>query len=308
MNKVISPRQRQQAWSTGLVGAAGLAVIAGLTAWLILPGPSSVSGTEPTATEGAAPAGVNPAAVEGRRRLAASGRWSLLPEKDRLILAPLEEDWSELSSDQRLKWLDLAQRFPTLGSEERQRVQARMVEWARMSPIERGTARLNFQEIRQLPNRDRLERWEAYQDLAPAERKELAQRAQSAAPTAATVPRLESVSPVPKSSAVATEAVAAASTSAKPVGGTVVQAPLGATTTLVTRLPTTPPSPSPAGPKIAATPDVVDPATLLPQARAAARPATPDTPRTGEEPASTAPAEPSSAPPGAGTAPSGNQP
>ena len=307
MNKALSRRQRQQAWGTGLVGAAGLAVIAGLIAWLVMPAQSPVSGAEPVVAEKSAPGAVTPAALEGRRRLAASGRWSQVPEKDRLILAPLEEDWSELSSDQRLKWLDLAQRFPTLGSEEQLRVQARMVEWARMSPIERGTARLNFQEIRQLPNRDRLERWEAYQDLAPAERKELAQRAQ-AAPPAATVRRVESVTPVPKSSAAATEAVAAASTNAKPVGGTLVQAPLGATTTLVTRLPTAAASPSPAGPKIAATPDVVDPATLLPQARNAVRSAPAEAPRTGEEPAATVPAEPSSAPPGTGTAPSGNQP
>jgi hypothetical protein len=181
-------------------------------------------------------------------------------------LAPLREDWHELNADQRQKWLDLSLRFPTLHVEDQQRIQDRMRQWAMMSSAERGAARLNFQEIRALPAKDRLEQWEAYQGLPPGERKELAFKAQTAVQTPAVPRRADPSAPVPKSSGVAAETVAGAGHMAKPVGGTLVQAPIGATTRLVTQLP--PASvPTPTGPRIAVQPGVVDPATLLPQAR-----------------------------------------
>jgi hypothetical protein len=53
---------------------------------------------------------------------------------------------------------------------------------------------------------------------------------------------------------------------ARPVSGTLVQAPIGATTRLVTELPASLPITSSA-PRLAVQPGTVDPMTLLPQAR-----------------------------------------
>ena len=56
-----------------------------------------------------------------------------------------------------------------------------MTEWAELTPAERGQARLNFQEARQLPAPDRSARWEEYQALPAEQRQQLAARAASAA-------------------------------------------------------------------------------------------------------------------------------
>jgi len=58
----------------------------------------------------------------------------------------------------------------TLTPEERARINDRMVEWAKLTPAERGQARLRFEEARQLPVPDRSEAWRAYQALPPEQR------------------------------------------------------------------------------------------------------------------------------------------
>ena len=60
-----------------------------------------------------------------------------------------------------------------------------MVEWAKLTPAERGQARLRFEEARQLPAPDRSARWRAYQALPPEQRQQLAARAAAAASDAA---------------------------------------------------------------------------------------------------------------------------
>src|SRR5204863_8895115 len=75
----------------------------------------------------------------------------------------------------------LAARFKTLSPDERARINARMVEWAKLTPAERGQARMNFEEARQLPAPDRSARWEAYQALPVEQRQQFAARAASAA-------------------------------------------------------------------------------------------------------------------------------
>lgn len=153
-----------------------------------------------------------------------------------------------------------------------------MAEWAKLTPRERGQARMRFQEAKSLPATDRQARWDAYQALPPEERQQLAARARAlaAAPAAATgnsaakVPTppnraakpTREAPPQSKSNVVPNPAFAV---SPVPITPTVVQARPGVTTTPISRRPT-PPSHQQAGlPKIAATPGFVDKATLQPQ-------------------------------------------
>ena len=145
--------------------------------------------------------------------------------------------------------------LPNLGSQRPERVQERMAEWANMTPVERGRARQNFQELRNLPHADRQALWEAYRALPDEQRQALAQGTRpSAKPSeAASVPsgkRMVAVNPPP--------------VIVKPVSPTVVQAKPGATTTLVTKAPSPPAHHQPGLPKIAATDEFVNPTTLLP--------------------------------------------
>jgi hypothetical protein len=186
--------------------------------------------------------------------------WGSLTNEQRTVLAPLQSDWASIDAPRKAKWLDLAARYPKMPPADQQRMQARMTEWARLSPQERAQARANFQQVKQVPNQERQDQWHAYQALPESERKALADRAAAKSHDSGGKgpPELSS-----KRNIVANPSMSPAPV--KPVAPTVVQAAPGATTTLVTRQPA-PPSHQQAGlPKIAATPGFVDRNTLLPQ-------------------------------------------
>lgn len=203
-------------------------------------------------------------------------RWGDLKPPQQSILQPLQGDWSAIDSPRKQKWLELAARFPKMSPTEQGRVQARMVEWTKLTPQERGQARVNFQEAKQLPAQDRQSRWDAYQRLPDEQKRELAARAAPLAPragaeagpktatTAAAVRTDKSGRELPqsKSNLVPNPASSAAP---KPISPTIVQAGPGATTTVMTKRPNPPPHQQTGLPKIAATPEFVDKATLLPQ-------------------------------------------
>jgi hypothetical protein len=205
-----------------------------------------------------------PSPVKPRPIESAGPTWQSLSPQQRAALAPLQNDWASIDAPRKAKWLDIAARYPKLPPSEQQRLQARMTEWARMSPSERARARLNYQEVKQFPNQERQDRWQAYQALPESQRQELAKRDKSGAPPKPPAPAAK---PAPELSA-KRNIVPNPSHSGGParaVAPTVVQASPGATTTLVTRQPA-PPAHQQAGmPKITATPGFVDRNTLLPK-------------------------------------------
>ena len=155
-------------------------------------------------------------------------------------------------------------------ADERQRVQDRMTEWARMTPDERGRARLQFQEVRQISPQDRQARWDAYLALPADERRALAKSASTVPPAAkaaatAAVGQAPAARPRRRRS---TWSVHRSKQSApRSVAPTVVQAKPGASTTLISKTATPPPHAQLGQPKIAATQDVG-----RPQARCCRRP------------------------------------
>lgn len=309
MRMPLNTRWHTNPWNLGLTVGMGLAVAALLALWLARPARTPAVALPPVGTAASAPATPAPARivttakstpVDTRRAGVGQGRWSSLTAAEQVVLAPLQADWADLTRDQRLKWFDLAQRFSALTPDEQHRIQARMADWARLTPAERGAARLNFQEIRQRSTQERLDRWEAYQGLDPDARRQLAEQGQASAQGAPVPRRSDPAQPIPKSSGAVNEAVQGATPPPRSVGATVVQAPLGATTVWVTRLPgqIMPPT---GGPKISATPDFVDPATLLPQPRAPRTPSLPNVePTPTDPPAPTEPPPPGETPPNAG--------
>ena len=61
----------------------------------------------------------------------------LTPEQQR-ILAPLKDDWPNIEPPRRQKWLDIARRYPSMPPQKQERLQARMRQWAAMTPEERA--------------------------------------------------------------------------------------------------------------------------------------------------------------------------
>lgn len=197
------------------------------------------------------------AAAAGPARAEDGPRWQELSATQRSALKPLEREWSGIEASRKQKWLEIASRYHALPPEEQQRMSNRMTQWAKLSPTERGQARQNFQEARQLTPQERQARWDAYQALTPEQRKQLGTSKPTVAPVSTGRDAVQTKSNIVPNPAYAPPP--------RPVAPTVVQASPGATTSLIDKRPAPPTHQQPGLPKIAATPGLVDKSTLLPQ-------------------------------------------
>lgn len=229
-----------------LAGALAVGAASVVCAWAQV---QPAAGGAPTAATRPAPAG----------QPEQGPRWSSLTPSQQAALRPLQQDWASIDAGRKQKWLEVAQRLPGMSAADQERVRERMAEWARMSPAERGRARVQFQEARQWSPQERQSKWEAYQALPSDEKRALAEKAQAPSPA-----RVAAAKPAAGPQSKQNVVPATAATAMRPVAPMVVQAGPGATTTLVSR-PVKPPLHHQAGlPKIVASRDFVDPATLLP--------------------------------------------
>jgi hypothetical protein len=195
-------------------------------------------------------------------------RWRDLTRKQKQSLAPLETVWATISADRKLKWIEIAQRMPAMPEDERARVQLRMAEWVMLGPAERGIARLNFQEAKQVTPEVRRAQWKAYQALPEDEKRQLAgnRKLQPPGPPSASRTsgsRSAKAVDASKKSKIVTNPTFA--TPPTPIAPTLVHPSYGATTNLVTKK-LSPPLHQQVGlPKIVTTREFVDPKTLLPR-------------------------------------------
>lgn len=201
-------------------------------------------------------------------------RWNDLRPAQRSALAPLQRDWATIENTSKLKWLEIAERFPSMPAEERLRIQARMSTWASLSPQERNQTRMRFQEAKAAPPDERSAQWKAYQDLPPDERKQLAERAPaqgSAKPTKQAAERDSTTGNGGRDKALISNQKINIVPPPPPVpplkaiSPSAVQAQPGATTTLISKRAAPPAHQQTGLPKITASPGFVDPSTLLPQ-------------------------------------------
>lgn len=218
----------------------------------------------------------------GAAEAVAGPAWRDLTPAQRVALRPLERDWPQIDAVRKRKWLEIASRYPTMSRADQERLQARMAQWARMSADERRIARLNYREFRDFSAEQRLDRWQAYQSLSEEERQRLAKEAQQARKAAgptreAGAARVAPAQPPARATGAGRQGpgqgvaksnivpIPAAQTPPKPVAPALVKAGPGATTTFITKKPSPPWHQQPGLPKIAATPEFVDPHTLLPK-------------------------------------------
>ena len=190
--------------------------------------------------------------------------WKNLGLVQKWALAPLERDWDALDAPRRSKWLEIAQRFPSLPPEEQNRMHERMRAWARLSPAERQQARLGYQVAQQVRADERRAKWEAYQALTPEQREELAEKAKRK--QRAPKPGTQGSESLTKSNLVPPVAKALP---VKPVAPSVLQAKPGASTVLINETGNRPRHQMAGQTKVFADPELVDPKTLLPRLRAA---------------------------------------
>lgn len=103
--------------------------------------------------------------------------WSDLTPAQQNALAPLAQSWNTLGETHRRKWILLSQNFAALPTAEKEKLYARMGEWASLSAQQRNQARQNFAATARLDPGNKKAQWEAYQALSDEEKQRLAAKA-----------------------------------------------------------------------------------------------------------------------------------
>lgn len=195
-------------------------------------------------------------------------RWRDLKPAQQAALQPLQQEWSLIEANRKQTWLELAGRFPSMSPVDQSRVQDRMAAWVRMTPQQRGEARLRFQEFKQLPPQDRQARWDAYQALSPEAKEQLATRAVPLPPRQSNAAEKQNGAEGSRDGSPRRgpgDGSPVFNPSMKSVAPTLVQARPGVTTSLVTKRPAPPTHQQPGSPKLTMTPGLINQATLLPR-------------------------------------------
>lgn len=115
--------------------------------------------------------------------------WAQLHPLERQALAPLAPHWGDISEGQRSKWRTIAKNFDQLSPADQQLMQARMTQWAALSPVQRNQARLNFNTVQSVAKDQRKTRWDEYQALSEDEKRKLSAGALGPAKTTAPSPK-----------------------------------------------------------------------------------------------------------------------
>ncbi len=129
---------------------------------------------------GSASPSAPPASASVKSAAAANGpQWVDLSPAQKVALQPLSARWSSLSELQRRKWIALAHNYPTMTPTEQGKLHSRMTDWASLSMQQRDQARVNYAQAKAIPADERQEKWRKYQELSPAEKAALANKAKA---------------------------------------------------------------------------------------------------------------------------------
>jgi hypothetical protein len=102
--------------------------------------------------------------------------WQNLSLLQQAVLASLESDWSSFNQNSKMKWLKVADRYPTMSAADQERLQGRMSEWSKLPQKDRRMARDNYLSSLQFPPEQKKAAWESYQQLNEEEKQKLAQQ------------------------------------------------------------------------------------------------------------------------------------
>jgi len=109
-------------------------------------------------------------------------KWSELTVPQKVVLAPLSDDWDSLEYYRQKKWLGIVARFPSMTAEEQTRIRSQMQEWGKLTPVQRQEAREKFKTANRLPEEKKKElkqKWEEYLNLPEEEKEKLKQQVAS---------------------------------------------------------------------------------------------------------------------------------
>ena len=109
-------------------------------------------------------------------------KWAKLSSAHQVALKPLAGEWDKLDDLRRRKWIAVAERYPSMKPEEQKRIQARMGDWARLTPAQRNQARETFRKTQAVPAEQKKAEWQQYQTLPDSQKRRLAIAADASKP------------------------------------------------------------------------------------------------------------------------------
>lgn len=105
---------------------------------------------------------------------AAKPLWVTLTPQQKLTLASLASEWDKMDEIHKKKWLEIANKYASMKSDEQSRVQERMQAWVKLTPEQRMQARENFTRTKQIKPEQKSAQWQEYQQLSDEQKKQLA--------------------------------------------------------------------------------------------------------------------------------------
>lgn len=108
--------------------------------------------------------------------------WRELTVEQKIVLAPLSDDWDSFEYFRQKKWLSIASRFMSMTADEQRRILGQMQEWGKLTPEQRRQARENFKSASHLSASEKEElkkKWEEYSSLPDEEKAKLQREAQA---------------------------------------------------------------------------------------------------------------------------------
>lgn len=113
--------------------------------------------------------------------------WAELSEAQKTILAPLEKEWDQLELQRRIKWIGIADRYPSMLEAEQERIKKQMLSWALLTPEERKIAREKYKNLKQATpekKEDIKQKWTEYLELSEEKKQLLKEKAVEKKPLA----------------------------------------------------------------------------------------------------------------------------
>ncbi|WP_083438965.1 DUF3106 domain-containing protein [Herbaspirillum autotrophicum] len=101
--------------------------------------------------------------------------WADLSPALQQALAPLSGEWDKMEDARKEKWLAIGNRYARMTPAEQLRVQDRMREWVKLTPVQRRAVRENYTRANKLNADQKSAQWKEYQQLSDEQKKKLSQ-------------------------------------------------------------------------------------------------------------------------------------
>jgi regulation of enolase protein 1 (concanavalin A-like superfamily) len=102
----------------------------------------------------------------------AAADWAELSGKQQELLAPLKNDWGNMTNAQRERWLKVGRKYENEPVERQAVMRERVSTWSKLSAKDKAAARENYKALKEKRQGERNSSWNSYQSLDPKQRDE----------------------------------------------------------------------------------------------------------------------------------------